>query len=134
MDTARFEELVEEAIAGIPGYFRQRIANLRIEVRPFAPTDITRRLGHNNPAGLLGVYQGIPYNRRGPWYRNVMPDRIIIFQRPIELRCRTEDEIRSLVREVVIHEVGHYFGLSDAELYRLQAEARGDRPPDSRPA
>jgi predicted Zn-dependent protease with MMP-like domain len=63
-----------------------------------------------------------------------MPDRIIIFQRPIELRCGTEDEVRALVREVVIHEVGHYFGLSDDELRRLQAEARGDRPPDSRSA
>ena len=128
MDTARFEELVEEAIASIPEYFRRRIANLRIEIRPFASTDIARRLGRGDPRGLLGVYQGIPYKRRGPWYGNVMPDRIIIFQRPIELRCRTEDEIRALVREVVIHEVGHYFGLSDDVLYRLQAEARGSGP------
>ncbi len=71
---------------------------------------------------LLGVYQGIPYRRRGPWYANVLPDRILIFQLPIERQCQTEAEVRSLVRKVVVHEVGHYFGLSDEELLRLQAE------------
>jgi predicted Zn-dependent protease with MMP-like domain len=123
LDAARFRELVKEAVDGIPDYFRQRFANLQIETMPVAPPDIAQSLDEH-PMGLLGVYQGVPYKRRGPWYGNVMPDRIIIFQRPIETRCRTEGQVRSLVREVVIHEVGHYFGLSEAELRRLQKDAR----------
>ncbi len=122
MDSDRFGRLVQEAIEEIPDYFREKFANLQIEVRQIAPPDIARKL-NQNPMGLLGVYQGIPYKRRGPWYGNVMPDRIIIFQQPIERQCGDDREVRTLVRKVVIHEVGHYFGLSDPELYRLQAEA-----------
>lgn len=122
MDPERFAELVEQAVEAIPEYFRERIANVSLEVLPFAPAELSRQM-KRHPLSLLGVYQGIPYKRRGPWYGNVMPDRILIFQRPIENQCRTEAEVRSLVRKVVIHEVGHYFGLSDAELLKLQAEA-----------
>jgi len=114
--------LVQEAIKAIPDYFRKKFANLSIEVKPIASADIAKRL-NGNPMGLLGVYQGIPYQKRGPWYGNVMPDRIVIFQHPIERQCRNDEEIKTLARKVVIHEVGHYFGLSDPELYRLQAEA-----------
>ncbi len=65
----------------------------------------------------------MPFAGRGPWYGGVLPDRILIFQKPIERLARTAAEIRKLVRRVVIHEVGHYFGLSDDELRRLEAEA-----------
>ncbi len=129
MDAREFERLVREALEGIPDYFRDKLSNIQVVTMPYAPPDVARRLDRH-PLGLLGVYQGIPYQRRGPWYGNVMPDRIIIFQRPIENQCRTDEEVRELVRKVVIHEVGHYFGLSDAELHRLQAEANR-RPDDS---
>jgi predicted Zn-dependent protease with MMP-like domain len=131
MDVDRFYRLVEEAIAGIPDYFRARLDNVEIDVRPLATPDITENLG-KHPWSLLGVYQGIPYNRRGPWYGNVMPDRILIFQKPIERISRSNQEIRKLVRSVVIHEVGHYFGLSDDELRRLEREA--DEAERSHPA
>ena len=130
METERFSELVDQAVAGIPDYFRKRFENIEVDVMPFAPPDVAKNLGRH-PMQLLGVYQGIPYKRRGPWYGNVMPDRILIFQVPIERQCRTEDEVRTLVRKVVIHEVGHYFGLSDTELFKLQAEAdkkAGEQP------
>ncbi len=122
MESQRFDRLVREAVEQIPDFFQEKLANLQIDVRQIAPPDIARKLDRR-PAELLGVYQGIPYKRRGPWYGNVMHDRILIFQHPIESQCRTDEEIRSLVRKVVIHEIGHYFGLSDPELYRLQAEA-----------
>jgi len=130
VETERFSELVDQAVAGIPDYFRKRFENIEVDVMPFAPSDVAKNLGRH-PMQLLGVYQGIPYKRRGPWYGNVMPDRILIFQVPIERQCRTEDEVRTLVRKVVIHEVGHYFGLSDTELFKLQAEAdkkAGEQP------
>jgi len=119
VDVDRFHALVEEALASIPEGFRSRLENIAIEVQPLAPPEVYRDLGRN-PMELLGVYQGVPYPGRGPWYGNVLPDRILIFQEPIERQARTEDEVRRLVRRVVIHEVGHYFGLSDDELRRLE--------------
>jgi predicted Zn-dependent protease with MMP-like domain len=122
MELDRFSELVDEAIASIPEDFRSRLENIAVQIQPIASLDVYRGLSRN-PWGLLGVYQGVPYKQRGPWYGNVLPDRILIFQKPIEREARTAAEIRKLVREVVIHEVGHYFGLSDEELRRLEAEA-----------
>jgi predicted Zn-dependent protease with MMP-like domain len=122
MEDERFSALVDEAITSIPEDFRSKLDNIMVEVRPIATPDLYRDLS-KNPWGLLGLYQGVPYKQRGPWYGNVLPDRILIFQKPIERQCRTDAEIRRLVRRVVIHEVGHYFGLSDDELHRLEAEA-----------
>ena len=122
MDTDIFYELVEEAVAQIPEYFRSRFDNIAIDVMPLAPDEVARDLG-KHPWSVLGVYQGVPYTRRNQWYANVMPDRILIFQKPIERLCRTREDVRRMVRRVVIHEVGHYFGLSDPELQKLEAEA-----------
>lgn len=122
METESFWSLVEEALAEIPEYFRKRMENISVEVMPIAPPEIAQGVG-KEPWSLLGVYQGVPYSRRNHWYSNVLPDRIIIFQLPIERLCRTRTGIRRLVRRVVIHEVGHYFGLSDEELRRLESEA-----------
>jgi predicted Zn-dependent protease with MMP-like domain len=122
MEVEQFSALVDEAIASIPEDFRSKLDNIAIQIQPIAAPGVFQNLSRN-PWGLLGVYQGIPYKGRGPWYGNVLPDRIIIFQMPIERQARTAAEIRKLVRQVVIHEVGHYFGLSDPELRRLEAEA-----------
>jgi predicted Zn-dependent protease with MMP-like domain len=122
MELERFSKLVDEGIASIPEDFRSKLDNITIIVEPIARPSLAHDMGHN-PWGLLGVYQGVPYANRGPWYGSVLPDRILIFQKPIELQARTAAEIRKLVRQVVIHEVGHYFGLSDNELHRLEAEA-----------
>jgi len=122
VEVERFSELVDEAIASIPEDFRSKLDNITVIIEPLAQPSLAREMSHN-PWGLLGVYQGVPYKQRGPWYGNVLPDRILIFQKPIELQARTAAEIRKLARRVVIHEVGHYFGLSDDELRRLEAEA-----------
>ncbi len=122
MELERFSELVDEAIASIPAAFRDKLDNITVIVEPLAQPGLAREMGVN-PWGLLGVYQGVPYKQRGPWYGNVLPDRILIFQKPIETQARTAAAIRKLVRQVVIHEVGHYFGLSDDELHRLEREA-----------
>jgi len=105
----------------LPEFFRSRIANLGVEVMPLAPPEIANSVG-KHPWTLLGLYHGVPFGLRGPWYGNVLPDRILIFQLPIERAASTEPEIRKLVRRVVIHELGHYFGLSDLELRRLEDE------------
>ncbi|MFO7638050.1 MAG: metallopeptidase family protein [bacterium] len=128
MERSRFEELVAEALDALPGELRDRIANLAVEVRPLADRATLDSVKVGHPMNLLGIYQGIPFNRRGPWYGNVMPDRILIFQRPIEARSRSVEELKSLVRSVVIHEFGHYFGLDDEELRRLELEPGQPEP------
>jgi predicted Zn-dependent protease with MMP-like domain len=69
---------------------------------------------------LLGLYQGIPLDRRGFYYGNVLPDKITLFKNSIESTCRSKEEVEKKVREVVIHEVGHYFGLDDERLEELE--------------
>jgi predicted Zn-dependent protease with MMP-like domain len=125
MHVGRFSALVDEAVASIPEEFRARFENIAIDVHPFASPELCRSMGRSRWE-LLGVYQGIPYGQRGPYYGNVLPDRILIFQTPIERMARTDADVRRLVRRVVIHEVGHYFGLSDEELHRLEGEASRD--------
>lgn len=71
---------------------------------------------------LLGLYQGVPFKHRGVWYGNVLPDRIVLFKRNIERVSRTDEEIKNWVREVLIHEIGHYFGFSESDLRRLSSE------------
>jgi predicted Zn-dependent protease with MMP-like domain len=79
-------------------------------------------VGLRSPFELLGLYQGIPLDRRGFYYGNVLPDKITLFQIPIESGCATKEEVEEKVREVVIHEVGHYFGLDDERLRELEEE------------
>lgn len=121
LDQEQFFLLVEDVVRNLPEFFRNRIHNLNVMVMPRAPFELAENLG-KDPRTILGVYQGVPFNRRGPFYGNVLPDTIVIFQEPIEARCQTEQEIRDLVRRVTIHEIGHYFGLSDEQLYRLEQE------------
>jgi len=113
--------LVEEVVQNLPPFFRQRIKNLGVMVMPMAPPELAEKLG-KDPSTILGVYQGVPFNRRGPFYGNVLPDTIVIFQEPITALARNEAELRELVRRVTIHEIGHYFGLADEALYRLERE------------
>ena len=121
MESQEFSQIVEDEVKSLPEFFSLRIKNLQVMVLPLAPPELAENFG-KDPWSILGVYQGIPYNRRGPFYGNVLPDTIIIFQKPIEAQARTEAEIRQLVRRVTIHEIAHYFGLSDQELYRLEQE------------
>jgi len=87
-----------------------------------ASQELLSEMGLRSPFELLGLYQGIPLDRRGFYYGNVLPDKITLFQIPIESGCKTKEEIEVKVREVVIHEVGHYFGLSDKRLRELESE------------
>ena len=121
-----FEELVTEAISTLPEKFRERMENIVVVVESLPSQELLREMKIKSPYGLLGLYRGVPYTRRGIWYRNVMPDKIIIFKKPIEVRCKNKEEIKESVRKVVIHEIGHYFGLGEADLRKIERERDGN--------
>lgn len=117
-----FEKLVEEAINTLPDKYKEKMENIVVVIEDLPSGELLREMKIKSPYGLLGLYRGIPYTRRGIWYRNVMPDKIIIFKKPIEVRCKNKEDIKESVRKVVIHEIGHYFGLNEAELRRIERE------------
>ena len=115
-----FEESVVRALKRLPRLIKKKMKNVAVVVEDQASQALLKEVGLRSPSELLGLYQGVPLDRRGFFYGNVLPDKITLFQFPIESRCRTIDEVEQEVREVVIHEVGHYFGLSDERLKELE--------------
>ncbi len=117
-----FEELVRQAVATLPEEIAERMSNVDVEVQE-RPTDRQlRSLGVPSGQTLLGLYQGIPLTRRTSGYNLVSPDRIIIFQRPLELTSRGDDDLVERVRDTVVHEIAHHFGISDERLQEMARE------------
>lgn len=121
MTRKQFERLVAEALETIPRRFRRAMRNVAVVVEDEPAPELLAEMGIEPPDTLFGLYQGTPLTER-PWdYGNQLPDRIVIFQRPIEDACGgDEDEIIATIGETVIHEVGHYFGLSEDELEAIE--------------
>ena len=117
-----FEEAVVAALKRLPKFIKEKMENVDLVVEDRASQDLITEMGLHSPSELLGLYQGVPLDRRGFYYGNVLPDKITLFQVPIESICKTKEEIKEKVREVVIHEVGHYFGLDDERLRELEKE------------
>jgi predicted Zn-dependent protease with MMP-like domain len=120
MEREKFEALVEEALAGIPKKFKKFLDNIAVIVEDKPSRGALARAGASPYSSLLGLYHGVPFKHRGPYYGNLPPDVIVIYQQTIEGICRTDEEIRAKVKEVVLHEVGHYFGLSERELREIE--------------
>ncbi|MGH8068738.1 MAG: metallopeptidase family protein [Candidatus Entotheonellia bacterium] len=114
-----FEKLVAEALDELPRRFRRRLRNIAVVVESEPPQELLKAMGLWPHGTLLGLYQGVPLTERGFNYGNVLPDRITIFQKPIEAMCRTRDELKEAVKDTVKHEIGHYFGLDDDQLEEL---------------
>ncbi len=117
-----FEELVVSSLRRLPKFFKKKMKNVDVVVEDRASRDLLSEVGLRSPFELFGLYQGIPLDRRGFYYGNVLPDKITLFQIPIESMCQTKEEIEEKVKEVVMHEVGHYFGLDDEKLRELENE------------
>ena len=115
----RFRRLVREALRSIPPEIMARIENVDIviERRPSERDLRSAGLGPNQT--LLGLYHGIPLTHRTSSYNLVPPDKISIYQEPIEAICRTNEQVRQQVRITVLHELAHYFGISDERLHEL---------------
>jgi predicted Zn-dependent protease with MMP-like domain len=120
MQKEKFEQLVENALLTIPKKFRKILDNIAVIVERAPTRDVYLKTGSPPNSLILGVYHGVPYKHRGPFYGNLPPDVIVVFQEPIERICSTAEEIKEKVREVVIHEIAHYFGFKDDYLYELE--------------
>jgi len=122
LTNTEFEDLVASALKGLPRFFRKKMENVDVVVEDRASPDILEEMELRSPYDLLGLYQGVPIQGRGFYYGNVLPDKITLFQLPIQALCRTREEVEEKVREVVIHEVGHYFGLDDEKMRQLEGD------------
>ena len=119
MDRARFERLVAEAVDKLPDEFREKLANIDVVVERQPTFRQLAEAGLEPDETLLGLYEGIPQTERGRHYGLVVPDKITIFQRPIEAQCSNDVEIRSQIRRTVLHEIAHHFGIDDDRLRQL---------------
>ncbi|OGK78131.1 MAG: hypothetical protein A2X52_08625 [Candidatus Rokubacteria bacterium GWC2_70_16] len=113
MTRAEFEKLVGAALRKLPRPFREKMANIAVVVEDWADEETLEEMGVEPPDTLYGLYRGVDLTHRDTSYGNVLPDTIHIYQGPIEEDCADREEMADLVRDVVIHEVGHYFGLDD---------------------
>jgi predicted Zn-dependent protease with MMP-like domain len=127
MRRTAFERLVAEALRGLPEEFRSKLVNLAVVVEDRPTRRDLQRAGLPPHATLLGLYIGVPLTERGSNYGGVLPDKIVIFKAPIEALCRTDEEVRRTVQETVRHEIGHYFGLGEAQLATHSPSKRTSR-------
>jgi predicted Zn-dependent protease with MMP-like domain len=127
----QFRELVEEAIDTIPRKFARQVRNLAIVIEDEPSDELLDEMDIGPDDVLLGLYQGTPMNERGWGYGNQLPDRIVLFQETIEEDCDDdEDEIVVAIGETLIHELGHYFGMSEEEIMEIEERYwRGDPDP-----
>jgi predicted Zn-dependent protease with MMP-like domain len=116
-----FERLVAEAIDSLPPFVQDKLENVEIVLEDWPDAETMRKAGVHHRSQVLGFYHGVPQTRRGHHYGLVLPDKITIYRRPIELQCRTADEVRETVHTVVRHEIGHHFGIDDDRLRELGA-------------
>ncbi len=119
MNKKKFEELVEKAYDRIPEEYRDKIENVVITVEDYPTKEDLEKLEIRGKGLLLGLYRGTPLPQRSIWQGVRTPDEIVLFQKDIERVCRNDKEIEERVDEVLKHEIAHYFGLSDDEIYEL---------------
>lgn len=119
MDRRSFEKLVTEAVESLPADIRRMLDNVEVTVESRPSRHTLRSLGLQSGRTLLGLYQGVPQTKRTSRYGLVLPDKITIYQRPIEQACRTPAAVRAQVRDTVLHELAHHFGLSEDRLREI---------------
>jgi predicted Zn-dependent protease with MMP-like domain len=128
MQREKFESLVADALASIPRRFRDAMSNLAIVVEDEPSRALLREMDIAPPATLLGLYTGTPLTERRWDYGNVLPDRILLFQGPLERESDDEEDLMVAIGETLIHEIGHYFGMSEAQIEAIEEQYWNDRP------
>lgn len=123
-DTATFERLAHQAMAALPPEFRRHLDGVVVRIEDFADRETLDAVGIADPWGLTGLYHGRPLDEQSLWSSGELPPVITLFRRPL-LRewAQTGVGLEELIAHVVVHEVGHHFGLSDEEMHDLEDDA-----------
>jgi predicted Zn-dependent protease with MMP-like domain len=124
MERERFEQLVEKALEELPLEFAEQLDSIDVVVEDWPTSEQLRSVDVHRRQDLLGLYHGVPLTKRGRGLTAKLPDKISIFQKPIERRSRSDAEVVRLVRDVVYHEIAHYFGISDRRLREIERQKR----------
>jgi len=130
VDRKAFERLVADALATIPRRFRNAMRNIAIVVEDEPSEELLDEMEIEPPDTLLGLYQGTPLTERTSAYGNVLPDRVLIFQGPHERAADDENDLVVAIGETLIHEIGHYFGLSEEEIEEIEERYWAAAPDD----
>jgi len=122
MERRRFLRLVRQALAELPSPYRDWLANLDVVVERRPRRHHLHEAGLGPGETLFGLYEGVPLTERGSDYGLVLPDKITIFQEPLERAFSNDVDVVEEVRRTVLHELAHHFGMGDEELERLGLE------------
>jgi predicted Zn-dependent protease with MMP-like domain len=120
MTRGAFERCVTDALQTIPRRFRDAMSNIAIVVEDEPPDDLLEEMEIEPPDTLFGLYQGTPLTERQWAFGNALPDRILIFQGPHEREAADDDDLIVSIGETLIHEIGHYFGMSEEEIEEVE--------------
>lgn len=120
MNREVFERLVAQAVDDLPEQFITRLKNIDVVVEEQPASAKLAEVRLRRGETLLGLYEGVPLTKRGRHYGMVVPDKITIFQKPIEANCKNNTEVKAEIQRVVKHEIAHHFGISDARLNKLE--------------
>jgi len=122
MTRREFERLVKEAFLAIPRHFRERLENVEVVIEDEPSPELLAEMGFGPDETIFGLYQGTPLTERGWAHGNTLPDRIVIYHRPLEEAFEDEDEMFEEICLTLIHEAGHFFGLNEEEIEAIEDE------------
>ena len=123
-DAAAIERLAEQAIARLPEQFRRHLANVVLRVEEFADDEVLAQLGIEDPFGLSGLYTGRSMREESSWASGELPPMVHLYRRPLlDEWVETGVALEDLIVHVIVHEIGHHFGFSDADMHRIEEEA-----------
>jgi len=120
----QFYNLVMKAIDNLPSAFQDKLENLDVVVADWPSPVQLAKTNTRNRFALLGLYEGVPHTRRSRHYGMVLPDKITVFRKPIEARCRSWEEVEKEIVRVVRHEIAHHFGTDEPTLRDIEGNQR----------
>ena len=123
-DAAEIERLADAAIARLPEHFRVHLANVVLRIEEYADDEVLEALGIEDPFELSGLYSGRPLDKQSSWVSGELPPMIHLYRRALlDEWVDTGVSLEALITHVIVHEVGHHFGFSDAQMHAIEEQA-----------